>query len=170
MAFGCPSCGWSGEFDTRFTQWCENCGYNADPAPPAPEKRWAAWRKQRARVRAQKLCDQLTAAQDLRPTSVTGVAVTVVSTLVHLVTLAIVIASFIVVWTWSAKYWWAWVLGGFGILLAITVRPQLWRALRKPKSLEERSLTRETAPALFALLERCAAQLHTTRLSVPASR
>ncbi|HEV2345263.1 MAG TPA: hypothetical protein VGS97_14285, partial [Actinocrinis sp.] len=135
VAFGCPSCGWSGEFDTRFTQWCENCGYNADPAPPAPEKRWAAWRKQRARVRAQKLCDQLTAAQDLRPTSVTGVAVTVVSTLVHLVTLAIVIASFIVVSTWSAKYWWAWVLGGFGILLAITVRPQLWRALRKPKGL-----------------------------------
>jgi Zn-dependent protease with chaperone function len=160
VAFGCPSCGWSGEFDSRFTQWCEKCGFNADPAPPDSETRWAARRKQRARARAQRLCDQLAAAQDLRPTSMTGVAVTAVSTLVHLATLGLVIASFVVIKTWSATYWWAWALGGFGILVAIAVRPQLWRALRAPKGLEESALTRETAPALFALLERCAAQLH----------
>lgn len=159
VAFGCPNCGWTGEFDTRFTRWCESCGLNADPAPPTPEKRWAARRKQRARVRAEKLCDQLTAARDLRPASATGVMVTVVSTLVHLVTLGVVIASLLVIRTWSATYWWAWALGGFGMLVAIVVRPRLWRALRKPKGLEEACLTRETAPSLFALLELCAAQL-----------
>lgn len=52
-------------------------------------------------------------------------------------------------------------LGGFGILVAIVVRPQLWRVVRKPRGidLDEGCLTRAKAPALFGLLERCAGQL-----------
>lgn len=99
VAFGCPNCGWTGEFDHRFTQWCEGCGFNAETAPQKPEKRWAARRNARARARAEQLCEQLTAAQDLRPTSATGVAVTAVSTLVHLVTVAVVVASVLAIRT-----------------------------------------------------------------------
>ena len=156
--FECPDCGWSGEFDNRFAQWCERCGFNAESAPPEPDKRWTARRKGRARARAKELCDQLATAPDLRPTSAAGIAVTVASTLVHLMTAGLVVASVLVIDTWSANYWWARVAGAFGILTAIVVRPQLGRLLREPKGLDE-SLTRETAPALFALLERCAAPL-----------
>lgn len=161
VTFGCPNCGWTGEFDNRFTQWCEGCGFNAETAPEKPEKRWTARRNARARARAEQLCEQLTAAQDLRPTSAAGIAVTLVSTLVHLVTVAIVVGSILAIQTWSVKYWWGWALGGFGILVAIVVRPQLWKVMRKPRGidLDEESVTRAKAPALFGLLERCAAQL-----------
>ena len=159
VAFGCPSCGWTGEFDSRFTQWCESCGYNAESTPAKPEKRGTVRRRARTRARAERLCEQLTTAQDLRPTSATGVAVTIASTLVHLATVALVIASVLAIRTWSPKYWWGWPLGVFGILLALAVRPQVWGALRKPRGLEDSCPTRADAPVLFALLERCAAQL-----------
>ncbi|HEU5428542.1 MAG TPA: M48 family metalloprotease [Actinocrinis sp.] len=158
VAFGCPNCGRTGEIDARFVQWCESCGFNADTAPEKPEKRRAARRKARARARAEKLCDQLTTAEDLRPTSATGIAVTVVSTLVHLVTVALVIGSVLAVQTWAPKYWWGWPLGVLGILVAIAVRPQLWGVLRKPRDMDQNCLTRDRAPALFGLLDRCAAQ------------
>lgn len=159
VAFGCPNCGWTGEFDTRFVQWCEGCGFNADTAPEKPAKRRAARRKARARARAEQLCEQLATAEDLRPTSATGIAVTVVSALVHVVTIALVVGSVLAVETWAPKYWWGWPLGVLGILVAIAVRPQLWRVLRKPRDMDRKCLTREKAPALFGLLDRCAAQL-----------
>lgn len=52
VAFGCPNCGWSGEFDTRFVQWCAGCGFNADTTPEKAEKRRVARRRERARARA----------------------------------------------------------------------------------------------------------------------
>ncbi|HXR74284.1 M48 family metallopeptidase [Actinocrinis sp.] len=159
MTFGCPNCGWSGEFDDRFVQWCESCGFNADTAPEQPEKRRVARRTARARARAEQLCEQLTTAEDLRPTSATGVAVTVLSTLVHLVTVAVVVGSVLAVKTWASEYWWGWPLGVLGILVAIAVRPQLWEILRKPRDIDQNCLTRDKAPALFGLLDRCAAQL-----------
>lgn len=158
VAFGCPNCGWTGEFDNRFTQWCESCGFNADTEPQKPRKRWAARREARARARAEQLCEELSTAGDLRPTSAARIAVFVVATLVHLVTVALVIASILAIRTWSAKYWWGWPLGGIGILVAIGVRPQLWRVLRKPRGMEA-CMTRAQAPALFGLLDRCAAQV-----------
>ena len=161
VAFGCPNCGWTGEFDTRFVQWCEGCGFNADAAPEKPEKPRAARRRQRARARAEQQCERLITAQDLRPTSATGIAVTIAATLVHLVTVMLVIGSILAIKTWGDGYWWGWVLGVLGILVAVAVRPQLWREVRKPRGMDERCLKRETAPALFGLVERCAAQLHT---------
>lgn len=159
VAFGCPNCGWTGEFDARFVQWCESCGFNADTAPEEQEKRRAARRRERSRARAERLCEQLATAEDLRPTSATGIAVTVLSTLVHLVTVAVVVGSVLAVKTWAPKYWWGWPLGVLGILVAIAVRPQLRSVLRKPRDMDENCLTREKAPALFGLLDRCAAQL-----------
>lgn len=112
VVFECADCGWTGEFDNRFTRWCEGCGFNAESTPPAPDKRWIARRKARNRARAQELCDQLATARDLKPTSATGIAVTIASTLVHLVTVGLVIASVLVIKTWAAKYWWAWAAAG----------------------------------------------------------
>lgn len=77
----------------------------------------------------------------------------------HLVTVVLVIGSILAIKTWSGKYWWGWPLGIFGLSLALAVRPQLWGVLRKPHGLDESCLTREKAPALFGLLDRCAAQL-----------
>ncbi|HZP49741.1 MAG TPA: M48 family metalloprotease [Actinocrinis sp.] len=159
VAFGCPNCGWTGEFDTRFVQWCEGCGFNADTAPEKPPKPRVARRRERARARAEQLCEELTTAEDLRPTSATGVAVTIAATLVHLATVALVVGSILAIKTWSGKYWWGWPLGIFGLLLALAVRPQVWGVLRKPRGLDESCLTRDRAPALFGLLDRCAAQL-----------
>jgi Zn-dependent protease with chaperone function len=159
VAFGCPNCGWTGEFDARFVQWCEGCGFNADSAPDKPEKPRVARRRERARTRAEQQCEQLITAEDLRPTSATGIAVTIAATLVHLATVMLVIGSILAIKTWSGKYWWGWPLGIFGILLALAVRPQPLRVLRKPRGLDESCLTRDKAPALFGLLDRCAAQL-----------
>src|ERR1700741_3613513 len=72
VAFACPECGWTGEFDSRFTQWCEKCGFNADPAPPNEGKRRSTRRTARERARAEEQCERLSAAQELRPTSATG--------------------------------------------------------------------------------------------------
>jgi Zn-dependent protease with chaperone function len=157
VSFGCPSCGWTGEFDSRFTAWCEGCGFNADTAAVQPEKRRVARRKARARARAERQCENLLAAAELRPTSATGVAVTAVSTVVHLLTPVLLAGSILVVIAWS-RFWFAWPLGLFGVATALVVRPQVWRVLRKPRGLES-CLTRADAPKLYALLDRCAAQL-----------
>ncbi|MGH3415878.1 MAG: M48 family metalloprotease, partial [Actinocrinis sp.] len=46
-----------------------------------------------------------------------------------------------------------------GVLMAIVVRPRLWKALRKPHDLGA-AITRDKAPQLFALLESSAAQIN----------
>jgi Zn-dependent protease with chaperone function len=160
--FNCPNCRWSGEFDSRFTAWCGQCGYNADPAAgKTAESPRALRRKQRERVRAEQLFDSLRDAQDLRPTSAVGLAVTAVATLVHLLTLTALAGSVWLIATWP-HLWSAWVAGLLGIAVAIEVRPRIRRFVRSPK--EEGWLTRDAAPALFAVVDRCADALDAPRV------
>ena len=153
-AFTCPNCRWTGLFDSRFTAWCESCGYNADPAArQSPDKPRTARRKERERARAERLYESLRDARDLRPTSAVRFAVIAVAALIHLLTLTVLAASVWLIATWP-HLWSAWVGGLLGIAVAIEVRPRLWRVVRPPE--DAGRLTRESAPALFALVDRCA--------------
>jgi Zn-dependent protease with chaperone function len=157
IVYGCPTCGWTGEFDSRFIAWCEACGYGADNAPAEPQKPRAVRRAARARARAERQCEALLGVADLRPTSATGVAVTAVATLVHLLTLALFVGGLLAVPLLPGQ-WYAWPIAVLGVATAVVVRPRLWRVLRGPKNLAS-CLTRADAPTLFALLDRCAAPL-----------
>ena len=151
VTFTCIKCGWFGEFDHRFTAWCETCGYNADPAPASAKTRGAK-RRARQRERAEKLYESLRTAESLRPTSAVGLAVTVFATAIHLLTVAAFAGSILVIVEWP-DHWFAWVGGLLGAAVAIDVRPRIWKYVRKPKG---EWLTRAEAPALFDLLDRCA--------------
>ena len=155
VPFTCPGCGWTGEFDGRFTTWCERCGYGADPQPGEVDKPRVVRRRARARARSVAQFEVLRTAKSLRPASATGVAVTVLATLVHL-TVALLFAGS------------AWLVLGphqpmadrfFGVLglgVAFVGRPRLLR--RKPKKLDGWK-ERGDAPLFFALLDTCAAEL-----------
>lgn len=97
VAYRCPECGWSGRFDSRFPCWCESCGHNADPLPPKPESRWKARAEAKRRVRAEALYERLRGAKNLRPTTALGVTVTAISTVVHLITLALPVGAVLLI-------------------------------------------------------------------------
>ncbi len=156
-AFTCPACGWVGEFDDRFTPWCESCGFNAEPLPQKALKPRVERRRARKRARKEKACEELASAPDLRPRSAAGVAVVIAATIVHLMTLCVFAVSVYVVARMHG-FWFEPVLGVLGIGVSIAVRPRIWRELRTPRAINE-AVTRAKAPALFALLDRCAAQL-----------
>lgn len=161
-AFTCPNCRWPGEFDPRFTMWCEACGYNADPAgAQTPDKPRAVRRKERERARAERLYESLRDAQDLRPTSGMRLAALAVATLVHLLTLTVLVASVVLIATWP-HLWSAWVGGVIGIMVAIEVRPRIRHWLRRPE--DEGWMTRDSAPTLFAVADRCADALGAPRV------
>jgi Zn-dependent protease with chaperone function len=157
VAYRCPQCGWSGEFDSRFPTWCESCGYRADPTAPEPTSRWKARAEANRRARAEALYERLRGAENLRPTSAAGVAVTVISTVVHLVTLSLpVLAVLLVVESHEAL--WAWVVAVLAVLIMIAVRPRVRAMLRKPKA-KDGWIGAQDAPHFFDLLEQCAAAL-----------
>jgi hypothetical protein len=86
-----------------------------------------------------------------------GVAVTALSTVVHLVTLCLpVTAVLLVIGTHKAP--WAWVLGVLAVLSAIAVRPRFGAMLRGPKK-KGGWIRAQDAPLFFALLGKCAAAL-----------
>src|ERR1051325_10043683 len=74
----CPKCGETARLDARFIQWCTACGHNADPKPPDWSSREQR-RHQREYERSRRLFESLRTASSLRPTSVTGVSVTLLS-------------------------------------------------------------------------------------------
>ncbi|HEV2637021.1 MAG TPA: M48 family metallopeptidase [Actinocrinis sp.] len=153
--FRCPACGWSGEFDYRFTAWCENCGHGADTSAPDRLSPRAARRRERSRAAALAQQRALIAAPQLRPTTSAGIAVTVLATVVHLVTVLLVVGSIMLVLT--HPHWFvAWITGLIGLCAAWVVRPRF--AYQKRKNTKG-WLTREQTPAFFALLDRCAGGL-----------
>ena len=168
VTFRCPECGWAGDFDNRFPAWCESCGHNADPLPPEPTSRWRARAEAKSRARAEALYERLRSAKSLRPASATGIAVTALSTVVHLITLSLPVAAVLLV-VGSHEAFWAWVLAVLAVLITIVVRPRFGAALRKPKASAKKNtktgrpsgdwIGAQDAPRFFALLERCAAAI-----------
>ncbi|WP_405021090.1 M48 family metallopeptidase [Kitasatospora sp. NBC_00070] len=157
----CPDCSTVLESDDRFPTWCHACEWNLVPAGPAPapnpkRRRRAARaqarderRKQLVRYRVEQLYQSLergdSAVQDR-----SWIAAAALAGLVHLVTLTVLLGSlWLVVLSSTLPLR---VLGGFGLLLALLVRPRLGRI--RP---DHTFLTRTQAPALYALADRVAA-------------
>ena len=152
--FMCPSCGDYSILDARFVQWCAVCGHGADPNPPQLSAR-AARRAQREQRRSLRLFESLHTAQNLRPTSATGVAVTVISTLVHLIGFAALVLPICFVAATGGRVFWSYPVLLLGILTFWGVRPRI--RFRMPR--QHAGLDRAAAPNLYALLDRCAAEL-----------
>lgn len=151
--FTCPSCGRGMRLDPRFIQWCVECGHGADPNPPQPGKRERR-REERERARSMRLFESLLTVPNLRPTSGSGLAVTALSTIVHLTSLAVLVLP---IWLVAATH------GSFlsdialvlGVLTFLAVLPR--QALRRPP--RDQGIGREQAPNLYELLDACAAEL-----------
>lgn len=153
--FVCVVCGWSGTFDGRFTAWCENCGHGADTTKPEPVKPRVARTRERHRAAAVAQQKALVGAAQLRPTSAAGVAVTLLATVVHLVTALLLVGSILLVGSDPGLFT-VWIVGLIGVGTAVAVRPRF--AYRRRKAVEDWP-SRDKAPKLFALLDRCGTAL-----------
>ena len=149
----CPKCATSTRLDRRFVRWCLSCGHGADPYPPEYDKREAR-RRDREIERSLALYASLKTAKSLRPSSGLSRAVTVYSLLVHGIGVLVVALPL------------AWLLGGgptgpawiatlLGAAVFYLVRPRLGHPRLKPTF----GFDRAQAPRLYALLDRCSAEL-----------
>ena len=137
----------------RFVRWCLDCGYGADPYPPVLGKR-ARRRAEREQTRALRMYESLRTARDLRPTSASGAAVTVLATIVHVVGFALLVLP---IWLVVATGWapWADLVLFVGVLSFLSVRPRLpWRL---PSRAPDRTATGRRSST--TLLDRCATEL-----------
>jgi Zn-dependent protease with chaperone function len=151
--YACPRCGEKARLDSRFIQWCTSCGHNADPKPPELSKREQRQAEQEFE-RSRGLYDSLRTARNLRPTSGVGIAVTLLSGVVHLISLAVLVLPILfVVETHGAV--WSYVLLGFCLLAFLVVRPRLPQRYLDPR----KNVERTAAPKFYELLDRCAAEL-----------
>ncbi|MBR7834477.1 M48 family metalloprotease [Actinospica durhamensis] len=138
--------------DARFIRWCLRCADGADPYPPERTGRQQR-RLAREAQRSVELFATLQTAKNLRPSSALGVWVKVFSLIVHLVGVLVVAAP--VFWLVSggpAGLAWATIV--FACVTFLAVRPRVPRRLKA-----DYGFGREDAPHLYALLDRCAAQL-----------
>ncbi|WP_034265393.1 M48 family metalloprotease [Actinospica robiniae] len=153
VEYVCPKCATRTRLDPRFVLWCLSCGHGADPYPPEYNKREARTRD-REIERSLALYTSLKTAKSLRPSSGLSRAVAVYSLLVHVIGVLVVAAPL------------AWLLGGgptgpawiatlLGAGVFIVVRPRLGNKRLKP----EFGFDRGQAPRLYALLDRCSAEL-----------
>lgn len=157
--FSCPRCAAKARLDARFIQWCTSCGFNADPKPVVLSKR-KQQHADREFERSRRLFESLRTARNLRPTSTTGVAVTLLSGVVHLISLAVLVLPILLVVETQGAIWSDLVLA-FCIPTFLVVRPRLPQRRLDPR----RNLDRAAAPQFYELLDRCAAELDCT---VPA--
>lgn len=165
VQFTCPQCGWSGEFDRRFTAWCRACGHGAEPGAEPPRGNRAARREARGRARAEALAARLHTAADLRPGSGIGAVAIALSVAVHLVWV-IVVAVVVYRLALAPGNFWSWVVALIGGLIAFEVRPRIGWLLRVPRAMRERGAYagRDELPKLFALLDRCADGIDSPRV------
>ena len=150
--FRCPKCAATALLDPRFVQWCATCGYNADPRPPELSKRDVR-RLAREYERSLRLFESLRTASSLRPTSVTGMSVTVLSGVVHLMGICLMVLPILLVLA-AHEAGWSEVVLGLCVLTFAAVCP---RPPRRVKS--NGGLDRASAPKFYELLDRCAAEL-----------
>ncbi len=148
----CPQCSATSPMDARFIRWCPRCGHGADPYPPKPTGRQQR-RSTREAQRSIELFATLGTAKNLRPSSALGFGVMAFSLVVHLIGVLAVVAP--VLWLVSGgPAGLAWAAIVFGAMAFVVVRPRMTRRLKA-----DYGFGREDAPRLYALLDRCAAQL-----------
>ncbi|HET9168755.1 MAG TPA: M48 family metalloprotease [Actinospica sp.] len=152
----CPKCGATARLDARFVQWCTDCGHNADPNPPQLSK-GAQRRADREVERSRRLFESLRTTPNLRPTSLTGVSVTLISGVVHLISLAVPVLPILLVVRTNEAVWADLVLI-FSVLVFLVIRPRVPGRHLDPR----RNLDRATAPKFYELLDRCSAELGCT--------
>jgi Zn-dependent protease with chaperone function len=149
----CPKCSASAKLDPRFVRWCVTCGHGADPYPPEYGKREAR-RRDREIEASLALYANLKTAESLRPSSGLSRSVAVCSILVHVVGVLAFAAP--LAWLLSGgPAVPAWLATAIGALAFLTVRPRLANKRLEP----DFGFTRAEAPRLYALLDRCAAEL-----------
>ena len=151
--FVCPRCAAKARLDARFVQWCTSCGFNADPKPPELSKRRQR-SAEREYERSRKLFESLRTARNLRPTSATGVSVTLLSGVVHLISVAVLALPIAYIALYGGGFW-PGVFLVFCLLTFLVIRPRL--PLRKLN--DDAGLDRSQAPKFYELLDRCAAEL-----------
>ncbi|MGF1427055.1 M48 family metalloprotease [Kitasatospora sp. LaBMicrA B282] len=151
----CPRCATPIDSDPRFTDWCPGCEWNLGARPAKGRLRQR--RRARDLARVERLYATL-AAEDPAAGGDRGaawVAAMLLATLVHLVTLAVLAGSVLLL---VRGYPFLQGVGLVGLGLVWLLRPRLgrWRT-------DAAELTREQAPALHGLVDRVAEELGVRR-------
>lgn len=152
--YACPECGARARLDPRFVQWCSDCGHGAETTPSRPEGRRARRRSGREQQRALRLYASLRTAPNLRPASAVRLAVTALATAVHLSSLALLVLPVLLVVAEHGAVWSIAVLC-YAELVFVAVRPRFFGRRLDPRA----AVDRAQAPAFYALIDRCAAEL-----------
>ncbi|SHM23178.1 M48 family metallopeptidase [Actinacidiphila paucisporea] len=158
----CPECGAMTPADPRFVVWCAGCGWNADPLPPEPPQGRLQGRRRRTAARyGEQLYAELARSGPGAPRlDASGVAAHVLAWAVHLSTVAVAVAGVLLITTGGAFALQV-LLGAVLLLVVVSLRPRLGRL---PK--DAVTLRRDTAPGLYALLDRIAAESGTRPVDV----
>jgi Zn-dependent protease with chaperone function len=158
----CPTCGASIPVEPMWFDWCDSCGWNADPdPPPAPTDTRSRDALETARAQAMAMFEEVSLTRDLRPRwSVALTMSYILALMVHLVGLAVLVLSLM----WMRSVWpnpFAVAVASAGIFLAAGLRPRLGRI---PKG--SVVVARRSAPGLYDVLDEVAAALSGHRVDV----
>jgi Zn-dependent protease with chaperone function len=152
----CPECGITLPVHQGFVTWCHGCGWNLT-APPTiwqPRTRFDRLYAAAGRRLGNRLAQELLSAQRLQP-RLTGARFTayLIAALTHLTTLVFAVGGILLVVLAFPNP--AAIVGGVILVgLAWLMRPRLGKVPT------ENVLTRDDAPALYALVDRVADTLH----------
>lgn len=162
----CPECGAAlRTTDPRFVKWCDRCDWGLDPSKqPVKDTRVSRYRRRLEERLVRSLFEEVRDRQELKPgRDLASVSATVVATAIHLLTLAILVTG-----VWMLVAWWrnpfAW-LPAFGLIgVAIAMRPRFGKLDSNVRTLE-----RDDAPRLYALVDRISAELGGPRPEIVVS-
>lgn len=161
-AGACPACGGELVGGGDFSVWCPACDWNVDPDPPKPAGRFTGWWRRRQNALALNLAASVRSGQRIGRSGL-GVrfAVWATSALVHLVTLALLVAAVLTLLA-SGPLVIRLIIAAFLLGMFLVVQP-VRRRTAMPGGLV---LDRDNAPRLFGLID----QVATSAKSKPVSR
>ena len=153
----CPACASGLTEDIRFVQWCQACGWNANPGAKAVKGRGDRFQRKLNRAAEERLHRRITETGAQRSGLDTAtVGAYVFSGLVHLVTLAVAVGGVLAL---LEPYWPLRIVGAVLVLLAFHLRPRFGPSRKAMK--RRQLLADDDAPALRGLAARVAAELGT---------
>lgn len=152
----CPRCAAALTADPRFTAWCPACDWNLSPGQdgaPAPTRRERA-----AADRTDRLFEEQAAGGDSPTARRDWLLASAAAGLVHLVTVGLLCLAVWLLVTGSTVQRCA---GVVALVVAVALRPRLGRVPR-----DQNVLDRASAPALYGLADRVAAELGAAPVAV----
>jgi len=153
----CPECASGLTEDTRFVQWCQACGWNANPGAKTATGRGDRFQRKLNRAAEERLHRRITETGAQRSGLDTAtVGAYVFSALVHLVTLTVAVGGVLAL---LEPYWPLRIVGAVLVLLAFHLRPRFGPSRKAMK--RRQLLAADDAPALRGLAARVAAELGT---------